>query len=508
MNIAALLERAATTFGDRPAVGQGSEVLIGYQGLRSRAAAFGHGLRASYGLTPGDRVAIFMGNAPAYVEVLVGIWHAGLAAVPINAKLHASECTYIVEHSGAAVCVTDAEHAAAAGASGAALVVVDDDAYGALVSGPAGPLVDRAPGDLAWLFYTSGTTGRPKGATLTHRNLLQMAMSYHADIDALTVDDVLVHAAPMSHGSGLYLVPLLGAGGCNVIPDSGSFDSAEVVELVQQWSSCSFFMAPTMIHRLVRDEELSPGRLPGLRTIVYGGGPMYLDDLHHALDACGPRLAQIYGQGESPMTITGLPKAFHDRSHPRAGARLRSTGFARTGVEVRVFDGEDRPVRLGEVGEIVVRGDVVMAGYWDNPDASAEALRGGWLHTGDLGFLDEEGFLTLQDRSKDLIISGGTNIYPREVEEVLLAHDLVAEVSVIGRPDPEWGEAVVAFVVADGPADPVVLDRWCLDHIARFKRPKHYRFVDALPKNNYGKVLKTELRRLLEEEAGGGGESR
>jgi acyl-CoA synthetase (AMP-forming)/AMP-acid ligase II len=227
---------------------------------------------------------------------------------------------------------------------------------------------------------------------------------------------------------------------------------------------------------------------------------MYVADLERALQLFGPRLYQLYGQGESPMTITGLSKRLHaDQTHPRWRDRLGSCGVPRTGVLVKVVDDHDRELPSGEVGEVVTRSDCVMEGYWNNPAASEEALRGGWLHTGDLGSFDEEGFLTLRDRSKDMIISGGSNIYPREIEEVLLRHPELVEVSVVGRPHPEWGEEVIAFVVPRAAAKvaPEELDRLCLDHIARFKRPRHYRFVDALPKNNYGKVLKTELRRLL-----------
>ena len=199
------------------------------------------------------------------------------------------------------------------------------------------------------------------------------------------------------------------------------------------------------------------------------------------------------------MTITALTRAHHaDRSHPRYLERLASVGVPQAVVEVVVRDPSGRDLPPGEAGEICVRGDVVMAGYWRNPEASARALRQGWLWTGDLGVLDDDGFLTLKDRSKDLIVSGGSNIYPREVEEVLLLHPAVAEASVVGRPDPEWGEAVVAFIVARGAPPPEQdLDALCLAHIARFKRPKEYRFVERLPKNNYGKVVKTELRQVI-----------
>src|SRR5438093_5330079 len=221
---------------------------------------------------------------------------------------------------------------------------------------------------------------------------------------------------------------------------------------------------------------------------------MYVADSLRAIELFGTRLYQLYGQGEAPMTITGLPQEYHK---PALMAKLGTAGFARTGVEVRIFDNHDVELPAGETGEIVTRSDCVMAGYWKNPEASAKTLRGGWLHTGDVGSMDQAGFLTIRDRSKDMIISGGSNIYPREIEEVLLRHPAVAECSVVGRPHSEWGEEVVAFVVLREKISTEELDRLCLDNIARFKRPRAYQFVEALPKNNYGKVLKTELRAQL-----------
>jgi long-chain acyl-CoA synthetase len=276
-----------------------------------------------------------------------------------------------------------------------------------------------------------------------------------------------------------------------VIPESSHFEPEEIFALLERWPDTSFFAAPTMVARLLASPAAR--RPEKLKTIVYGGAPMYLADCLRAIELFGPRLYNLYGQGESPMTITGLPQAFHES----ASSVLATCGFARTGVEVKIFDDEDRELPPGETGEIVTRSDCVMAGYWRNPEATASALRGGWLHTGDLGSLDAQGFLTLRDRSKDMIISGGSNIYPREIEEVLLRHPAVAECSVVGRPHPEWGEQVVAFLVTKLPVKTEELDDLCKANIARFKRPREYRFVEALPKNNYGKVLKTELRRLL-----------
>jgi long-chain acyl-CoA synthetase len=266
----------------------------------------------------------------------------------------------------------------------------------------------------------------------------------------------------------------------------------------------SMFAAPTIVKRLVdhaEDAGLSLANCEAsFKTIVYGGAPMYAADIQRALRLMGPRFVQIYGQGESPMVGTALSR-FHlsDVQHPEHAQRLASIGVAQTPVQIRVTDAHGQDLPPGEVGEVLIKGDSVMAGYWRNPEATAAAIREGWLFTGDMGSLDAHGFLTLKDRSKDLIISGGSNVYPREVEEVLLQAPGVSEVAVVGAPDPEWGEIIVAFVVAKPGVtlSTESLDAFCLDAIARFKRPKRYEWVDSLPKNNYGKVLKTELRRIL-----------
>jgi long-chain acyl-CoA synthetase len=332
---------------------------------------------------------------------------------------------------------------------------------------------------------------------LSHGNLLAMTLCYFADVDRIEPGDAILHAAPMSHGSGLYIPPHIAKAALQIVPESGGFEPAEICELMHRHRGVTLFAAPTMVGRLVESPAVDPSRLHGLKTIVYGGGPMYVADLKRALDRLGPRLVQIYGQGESPMTITSLPKwIINDRDHPRWEQRIASVGQQQSWVEVMVADGADRPVATGEAGEVLARGPSVMGGYWNKPEASRETLRGGWLHTGDVGSLDADGFLTLKDRSKDLIISGGSNIYPREVEEVLLKHPGVAEVAVIGRRHPDWGEEVVAFVVKRGQSlvSEAELDRLCLAEIARFKRPRAYRFLAELPKNSYGKILKTALR--------------
>ena len=497
MNLALWLERAGTSHGDRPALGLGSRVIKPYGEVAERAARFAGSLRQHFALQPSDRVAIVAKNCPDYVELMFGVWHAGLAAVPANAKLHGRELAYILQHSGARVCFASSELgndiATHAPPTLEHLIEIGSAKYEALFTADPIESWPSLGDDLAWLFYTSGTTGRPKGAMLTHRVLAAASYAYAAEVDPIAPGDALLHAAPMSHGSGLYMMAHVARLGVNVVPESSSFDAEEVLGLFDAWPRSSMFAAPTMVKRLVECQaQCNPDHI---RTIVWGGAPMYVADARSAIDRFGSRFAQIYGQGESPMTITTLSKQeISDRDHPHWFDRLASAGRPFACVEVMVAGDDDRPLSAGETGEVLCRGDVVMPGYWRNPEASAATLKDGWLHTGDVGAFDRDGYLTLKDRSKDVIISGGSNIYPREVEEVLLEHALVREVSVIGRPDPEWGEIVVAYVV--GEVNCNELDALCLNNIARFKRPKDYVFVSSLPKNNYGKVLKTKLREL------------
>ena len=505
MNLAHWLQRAARVHPQRAALLRGDEVVATYAELAERVARLAGHLRHGLGLAPGDRVALCMGNEPAYLEVMHAALWAGLAVVPVNAKLHPKEVAYILGHSGASALFASPSLAAPllAGrerlpALRDILVTGSDDFNAAFATTPIG-IEPRAPDDLAWLFYTSGTTGQPKGVMQTQRNLQAMTGCYFIDVDDIAPDDAIVYAAPMSHGAGMYNFPFIARGARHVVPASGGFDPAELVALSRSVGNLCLFAAPTMVKRLVEHIAATGASSDGFKTIVYGGGPMYVADIRHALATMGARFVQIYGQGESPMTITALSREMlADAAHPRHAERLASVGVAQTLVEVQVVDAGGRPLPEGETGEVVVRGDAVMAGYWRNPEATAKTLRDGWLWTGDLGALDADGLLTLKDRSKDLIISGGSNIYPREVEEVLLKHPGVREVSVIGQPDAQWGEVVVAFVVGDG-LRAEQLDATCLQHIARFKRPKHYRFIDALPKNNYGKVLKTALREQLKQ---------
>lgn len=484
MSLFSILDNTAARFGDRPAVFLGEQQLYTWAQLRDRALRLSASIRAEH--AAGSRIAIASENRPEIVELMFATWAAECVVVPINYKLHALEMQQIITDSGAALVFASPKIAAGLGANSH---VIGGDEYNLRLAGTAVAPADPDPTALAWLFYTSGTTGKSKGAMLTHRNLMAMAVAHLADIDAPDDNSSLVHAAPMSHGSGLYILPYLMRGARQVVPASGAFDPDEFLDLCGYHPHSASFLAPTMVSRLVRTGRTRPDNL---HTVVYGGGPMYVEDLKAATTAFGSIFAQIYGQGESPMTITGLSTRGHCGA---SDSILGSVGVARSGMQVAVLRADGTRCGTEEIGEIVCRGDAVMVGYWNNPAATAETLRDGWLYTGDLGSFDADGYLTLRDRSKDVVISGGSNIYPREVEEALLTHPGVAEACVVGAPDPEWGEVVVAFVVGQVGADE--LDDHLLQRIARFKRPKRYVVVDQLPKNSYGKVLKRTLREQL-----------
>ena len=507
VNIASLLHRTRRVYPQHDAIAYGDEVVATYATWADRAARLAGGLCDRFGLKPGDRVALFMSNCPAYLDLLFGIWHAGLVAVPVNAKLSGNELSFILENSAARVCVVTADRrtaaeTAAVEASGLeAIVDAEGEEIARCASAPPAEMASCSAPDPAWLFYTSGTTGRPKGAILTHRNLMNMTAAYFMGVESVQPGDGMLHAAPLSHGSGLYALPQVAAAALQIVPKSRGFDADELLGLLQTYHNVSFFAAPTMVKRLSERCRARQGDPRGLKTIVYGGGPMHLEVLRDAIEVFGYKLAEIYGQGESPMTITAMSKEMHAHLD-RSGCedRLAAVGIAQPMVDIRIVDDRGRRLPPGEVGEIAVRGDTVMAGYWMNADATAKTIVDGWLYTGDCGCFDDQGLLYLKDRTKDVIISGGTNIYTREVEDALLAHHGVYEVAVIGAPDPDWGEVVVAFVVAraDHQVDAQSLDRHCLERMARFKRPRTYHFLDELPKSAYGKIVKTSLREAAE----------
>ncbi|UCF57347.1 MAG: long-chain fatty acid--CoA ligase [Deltaproteobacteria bacterium] len=509
MNIGKLLTKSAQTFPHNLAVVHGPKKLT-YAQFNSRANRLANALY-KLGVRQGDNVALLQYNYPQMLESMFACFKAGCGAVPINWRLHPNEFSFIIDHSEAKAVILSPEFNESiidireripkashlATLSGAKGELLD---YENLISTESDQFTEAEVqrDDLAWLFYTSGTTGMPKGAMLTHRNLLTMTMNFYADIcPGFGPNEVVLHAAPLSHGSGCYALPNIGKAAANIILESQSFDPELIFKSIQQYRVTNMFAAPTMIKLMVESPEVDRYDHSSLKALNYGGAPMLVEDLKEAVTKLGPCLVQLYGQAESPMTITYLPHRDHIlEGTPEQMKRLSSAGFPRTDVEVKIFDPKDKELPSGEKGEIVTRSDLVMKGYWRNPEATANTLKKGWLHTGDVGYMDESGYLFIMDRSKDMIISGGENIYPREIEEVLIRHLAVREVAVIGVPDPKWGEAVKAVVaIVEGKsATEDELIAFCKDNMASYKKPKSVDFVGELPKNNYGKILKRELR--------------
>jgi len=507
MNACVFLAKAARERGAAPALIHGDET-ISYRDFYERALAVGGNLLA-LGLERGDRVAFALHNSPRVLETIYGCFAAGLVVVPINARLHAREMGYIVSNSRARVLIHSPEFAGP--------IEEHADTFGGLetrvCTGPAagttpfGALlepgaaleapVDVAPEEPSWLFYTSGTTGRPKGATWTHRTITVVVMNYLADVHNIQPGEMVLHCAPMSHGSGIVALPAVARGATQAIFESRSFEPRLLFADIERLTvSHIAFLAPTQIIKMLDDYVPGEFDLSSLKAICYGGAPIYVEQLRQAVRTFGPVFAQIYGQGEAPITITGLNATKHAELIAAGDDRIGSAGTIRTDVEVRVVDAEDRELAPGEPGEIVARGDIVMAGYWNDPEATADALRGGWLHTGDIGIFDDQGYLFLLDRAKDMIITGGNNVYPREVEEVIVEHPAVANAVVLGIPDAYWGEAVHAVVVLEPGSDTTAgeLIGHCAGSLAGYKKPKSVEFVDELPVSGYGKVLRREIR--------------
>ena len=509
MNVGTLFSKSAKTFPDRLAVSYG-DYELSYGEANRRINRLANALCA-LGMKRGSNIAIVMRNCPEFLETLFACFKAGMGAVPLNFRLHPKECSFIIANAEAEAVVLDEEFRDS-------LFSVKDEMprvrhflcigeplagmlhYESVMEGVSSAFreVDVGRDDIAWLFYTSGTTGQPKGAMLTHHNLMAMTMNFFADMASLGPEDVILHAAPLSHGSGLYCLPNVAKASANVILESKSFEPELVFQTIEKKKVTNMFLAPSMIKRLVTSPEIAKYDLRSLKCVHYGGAPIYLEDLKESVQKLGQVLVQLFGQGESPMTITYLRKEEHLlQGTEEEMKRLSSAGIARTDVEVKIVDELDEEVPNGVMGEIVVRGEVVMKGYWKNPESTARTLRGGWLHTGDLGIMDEKGYVYLLDRAKDMIISGGENIYSREIEDVILRHPDVFEVAVIGVPDKKWGEAVKAIVVLKEGAKQVTeneIINFCRNHLASFKKPKSVEFAPTIPKNSYGKILKREIR--------------
>ncbi|WP_019122982.1 class I adenylate-forming enzyme family protein [Brevibacillus massiliensis] len=479
-----IAKKTCRQFSAQTAVAEGERSFT-YAELRDRSFRLAKALHDK-GLKKGDRVAILMSNRIEHVELDIAIALTGLVKVPLNYRLHAKEHEYILEHSGASLLI--GEDHLMQNVAGPLPRVAVGGAYESWLAASecAEPKTAVDEDDLFAIMYTSGTTGRPKGVMLSHRNFISGALSLTMACN-LTHDDVIGHVAPLTHGSNFLAQCALLLGLKQVV--FNRFEPEQFLEAIETERITTVFLVPTMVNLMIHDKSFARRDLRSLRTINMAGAPMAAEKVKLALELLGPKIVETYGQVEAPMTITVMPR--HELQH-----RPASCGAAGSFVELKIVDDEGSEVPAGQVGEIVCRGSLVMKGYWNNPEATAETLKDGWLHTGDLGWVDEAGYLHIVDRKKDVIISGGANIYPREVEEVLNLHPAVKETCVFGIPDEKWGEAVCAHVVLrEGQAaSEQELIELCKSHLASFKKPQRIHIVDSLPKSTYGKILRKEIR--------------
>ncbi|SCG52830.1 Acyl-CoA synthetase (AMP-forming)/AMP-acid ligase II [Micromonospora echinaurantiaca] len=512
-DIGQLVARSAQRYGTRVAV-DGPGGSLTFAELGDRVVRLANALRAM-GLRPGDRVLDLQSNQNRYVETDLAIRSAGLVRVALNYRLHPDDWARIADDCGAAALIYEARFAEQAeslcSAFAGRLVVVGDGpgtAYERLLADASTAALAPLDVDtLCGLHYSSGTTGHPKGALRTHRNWFAslVNMSYDVLAGRPGPDDVYVHAGPITHTSGLFVLPFLVAGATQLILPS--WDPDEFVAAVEQRGATHTALVPTMVARLLARPDLDRQRLAGLKMLSYAGAPMPPEQMRQAYERLTPHLVQYYGLVEAIPPVTLLDAADHARGLADDPQLLTSAGRPALGVELAVVDGSGRRLPAGEIGEVITRGDHVMRGYWnaEGRDDLSKAVHDGWLHTGDLGWLDAESRLYLVDRKGDMIISGGYNIYPREVEDVIAEVPGVAEVAVLGVDDPDWGQRVTALYTVHDAA--TVTDEQVLEHCRRrlssYKKPKELRRVDSLPLSSTGKIAKKFLRERLATEAAG-----
>jgi len=511
-NLASLLLYTARRLPDRPAL-IWRDRCWSWAEMAARVRAAAAALRRR-GVTSGDRVLVHARNSNALFESCWACWLIGAVWVPTNFRLSPPEVAFLAANAECRAHLFDAafpDHLAAARAENPACSVEVAIGEGAGLSwedlvaeGAAAPATGTeavARDHPAWLFYTSGTTGRPKGAILTHGQLAFVVVNHIADLmPGLNERDASLVVAPLSHGAGIHALAQVARGAVSVLLPGERLDVPEAWRLVEKHRVSNMFTVPTILNALCRDPSVDAHDHASLRHVIYAGAPMYREDQKHALRKLGPCLVQYYGLGEVTGNITVLPPEWHSLEDDPAFP-IGSCGYPRTGIEVAILDAENRPLPPGETGEICVRGPAVMAGYFRNEEATAKAFAGGWFHTGDLGHLDARGFLYITGRQSDMYISGGSNVYPREVEEVLLTHPAVAEACVVGVPHEKWGETGVAVLVAAAGAtiDPAAVMAHLDGRLARYKWPSKIVVWEALPRSGYGKVPKNEVKRLLRE---------
>ncbi len=503
MNAGYILTRSAHYYPHRNAFVIAGRAVT-YLELNRRVNRLANGL-LSLGLNKGDRVGLLFHNSWAYLESYLALYKTGLVWVRLNSRLHPSEIKRMWDDSGARVLIHGPGFLEIAEKIGAQSVIHEGKGPGLAYEEFLQKGSEKEPDvvvkaeDLSDLWYTSGTTGAPKGIMLTHRNILTCTQFLLCDVYDIGPDDKLLTVGALSHAGSVRILPFMVRGGTNYLHTH--FDPGRALKEIQDSRITDVSTVPTILIGLMDSPDRPRYDLSSLKRITYAGAPMPVERIKEAVNLFGPVLDQSYGQAESIITITHLPRQEHVLDgDPGREKRLASAGREYPGVRVKVVDDQDHFLPPGEAGEVVTRSDLVMQGYWKQPDKTEEALRGGWLHTGDIGYLDEEGYLFLIDRKHDKIITGGLNVYPREVEEVLAAHPGVAQVIVFGMEDPYWGEVITAAVIPRKGADVSVeaLLNFSKDKLSSYKRPKKIFLVEDLPKNLFGKVVRKELKKRFE----------
>lgn len=509
-NLAQHLTRNARRLGDSLALVYGSDRWT-WAELDARVSALAAGLRADHGVEKGDRILVQSQNCNQMFETMLACFRLGAVYVPANFRQTPDEVAWLAESSGAVGMVCGAEfpdHARACDTAARRFVLTigGDGAAGdidALITAHMGTQVPDAAvdrDDPCWFFFTSGTTGRPKASVLTHGQMAFVLLNHLNDLMPATgPGDRSLCLAPLSHGAGVHQMAQVAAGAATVLLPPGRFDPAVAWQIVQDERISNMFTVPTIVKMLVEHDSAQAHDLSSLRYVIYAGAPMYRADQKVALRVLGKVLVQYFGLGEVTGNITVLPPSEH--SEDDTEMRVGSCGYPRTGIEVSIQDSNGAEVPAGEPGEICVSGPAVFAGYYNNPEANAKAFRDGWFRTGDLGYVDAEGYLYITGRESDMYISGGSNIYPREIEEKILTHDAVSEVAVLGVPDPTWGEIGIAVCVLNAGAavDPEDLLAWLKPKISSYKLPKRVILIEEMPKSAYGKITKKLIRETLQE---------
>lgn len=457
---------------------------ITYGQLLQRAKALTAYFKSA-GLQKGDRIGFYMSNRMEHIELDVAISLFGLIKVPLNYRLHSREIDYQIKDSGMRLLIGETNLLAHIETNVRVLDV--DQQYDSLLQQFHGQeyLNDVNEEDVMAIMYTSGTTGNPKGVMLSHRNMVCGALSLAIACE-VDFNDRIGHVAPLTHGANFLSHVAWLYGLTQVVYDK--FEPESFIHHLNEDKISIIFLVPTMVNLMIQHEKFDPKYLETIKSINMAGSPIAAAKLQEALDQVGTKFVETYGQVEGPMCISIMPRN-------ELKERLDSCGRIGPFVDVKIVDDNGNELPIGEIGEIIAKGPLVMKGYWNNEEATKDTLRNGWLHTGDLGRIDENGYLYIVDRKKEVIISGGVNIYPREIEEVLNQHEGVKETCVIGVPDEKWGERIVAYIVPNGRGEITSeeLLLLCKDHLASFKKPKEIHIVSDLPKSSYGKILKREL---------------